>query len=127
MGIYANAAISAREIIIAGINPEVAWDQAIREFTTSTHSINKGCTKSAFLGLCEDGYIQGVNRGHYTNSTKNKSYAIKAVEILRRNPNVVYTNNSLWVNVLNELHLGPKCHSEQMDVVLALWKSGYIR
>lgn len=121
MGIYAKAALSAREKIITGIHPELAWNQAIREFTISNHSINKGCPKSAFLGLCEDGYIQGVNRGHYTNSTKNKSYAIKAVEILRRNPNVVYPKENLWNNVLNELHLGPKSHSEQMDVVLALW------
>ena len=126
MGIYAKVALAARERIINGMNPELAWNEVIREFTTSIHSINKGCPKSAFLGLCEDGYIKGVNSGHYTNSTKNKRYAIKAVELLRRNPYILYSNYTLWINVLKELDLETKSYSQQMDVVLALWKSGCI-
>ncbi|MDP3453191.1 MAG: hypothetical protein Q8R90_09575 [Bacteroidales bacterium] len=130
MGIYANAALSARELITTGINPVVAWDSAIRKYTPSEYSKIEVCPKAAFLGLCEAGYIQGVNVGTYTKSVKNKKYAIKAVEILRRDSPIPVPNDykkiNLWRKVLNELHLKPKSYNGQMDVVLALWNGGHI-
>jgi hypothetical protein len=126
MNIYGIASLMALEEIQNNNSPEESWDIAIEQLTKSDTSRKKGCPKAAFLGLCEDGYIQGVNNGEYTNSTNNKEYAIKAVEILRREPNNPYKNITLWNQVLGELQLEQKKHNGQMDVVLDLWNAGKI-
>ena len=34
-------------------------------FPTQESSRKKGCPQSAFLGLCEDGYVKGIPQGRY--------------------------------------------------------------
>jgi hypothetical protein len=120
MGQYGKAAISATKSICNGMDPVKAWNLAIRELTTSTESTRKGCPKSAFLGLCEEGYVKGVKKGNYSAGIINKGYALKAVEIIHNNPNRTYTKNELWAQVFKELHLSFITENGQLDVVLSL-------
>ncbi|WP_420865668.1 DUF6979 family protein [Dickeya oryzae] len=48
----------------------------------------KSCPLSAFLGLCEDGYIKGIPKGKYTKSYKNKKYAVVAADIVLASDNI---------------------------------------
>jgi hypothetical protein len=66
--------------------------------------------------------LKGILKGNYTSSRKNKEYALKAVEILKERPNLVNNPKALWLEVVDE----PKIHNGQMDVIIALWKNGYI-
>jgi hypothetical protein len=58
----------------------------------------------------------------------NKRYAVKAVALLRNNPNRKFDENPalLWIDVLKALGMGKKAHNEQMHVVAALHKAKLI-
>lgn len=123
MKLYAKAAIEAVEIYTSEeISIENAWKKAVSHYSKSLHSINKGCPKATFLGLCEEGLITGVPKGNYTNSKNNKEYALEAVELIRQ-MGFVHTE-ILWEMVTNTCG---KKHNAQMDVVYALVNSKYIR
>ncbi|HAU4892961.1 DUF6979 family protein [Aeromonas hydrophila] len=110
-----------------GLNPAEAWNLAVQEHLPTHSGQVKGCPKGAFLGLCSDGRVKGIQEGNYTRSTKNRDYAITAVEILKNRmgaPSI--SANDLWDAVMAKLgsDLTP---NHQMEVVLALWKEGLIR
>lgn len=45
---------------------ENSWQMAMLEvFPTQESSRKKGCPKSTFLGLCENGYVKGIPAGKY--------------------------------------------------------------
>ena len=107
----------------SGMNPVEAWDTAaIKHFGIGPAS-QKSCPKSAFLGLCSEGYVKGIPSGEYTSSQKNKKYAIDAVKLLRLEPNLTSDLAVLWKRVLNGQH---KQHNSQMDVVWALWQGEFL-
>jgi hypothetical protein len=88
MGKYGEAAVLAVQLYKEGIvsGPLDAWERAVsRVFPASTAQQDKGCPKGAFLGLCCDGLIEGIPQGAYSRSSKNKQYALKAIEILHGN------------------------------------------
>jgi len=127
MGRYGQAAIMAVELIKTEKvkNPIDAWETATCQiFGKGTSMQCKGCPKGAFLGLCEEGLINGIPSGKYTRSHKNKSYAVKAVSILKNNPRKNFTEETLWIEVIGNEY---KAYNQQMDVVIALWKKGYIK
>jgi len=108
-------------------NPEENWQKEVKKcFFDSISSQKKSCPKSAFLGLCEAGFVKGIPEEKYTRSIDNKAYAIKAIDILRNNTKPNYTPKNLWEKVKKELLIVKKDHNSQMDVVLALWENGYI-
>ena len=126
MNKYGQAAVKAARMMSAGStsSPQDAWERATSEiFGKGTPSQKKGCPKGAFLGLCEEGYVKGVPPGNYTNSTKNKRYAIQAVNLLRKDPTLSNDPKSLWALVMQG---EPKSHNSQMDVVVSLWMEGYL-
>jgi len=84
---------------------------------------DKGCPKGAFLGLCEEGLVRGIPRGLYTQSRKNKEYAVRAVRLLKEGQYAPKDPFVLWSRVMAG---DPKNYNQQMDVVLALWENGYI-
>lgn len=104
-------------------NPVLAWERAVNEIFETKSAKEKGCPKGTFLGLCEDGLVKEIPKGNYTNSIKNKGYALKAVSILKNNPNRSFTPRELW----EKLDLGDKRYNSQMDVVLALWHNNFIQ
>lgn len=126
MNKYGQASIKAVKLITAQncLAPEEAWKIAtIEVFGIGTTSQMKGCPKNTFLALCETGKVKGIKAGSYTKSTKNKGYAIKALELLSEEPSYSENPNLLWNKVINDI---PKKHNSQMNVVLALWNEGLI-
>lgn len=107
------------------LSPKKAWQTAANKcFGESTSAADKGCPKNAFLGLCEEGLIEGIEPGSYTRSKKNKQYALKAVEILKRFPSSAIDPKQLWDLVLPGKII---THNSQMDVVLSLRKACLIK
>ena len=115
-----------------GDNPREAWDKIAGEiFGYGTSSANKGCPRSAYLGLCEDGLIVGVSRGNYIfardDKKHNKVYAVHTVHMLRKNPCLADNKpRTLWNKVMHDIGKTGINHNNQMDVVLALWHEGMI-
>jgi hypothetical protein len=125
MSKYGDVAVKAATAIQSnnGEKPRDIWDLVASDiFGEGSSSQKKGCPRNAFLGLCEEGMIKGVQKGKYTSSKANKKYALKAVEILKENPVLVNDSKTLWLEVIEE----PKKHNGQMDVVISLWKHGLI-
>lgn len=125
VGKYGQAADEAVELIEKKLesNPINAWEVAtINIYGAGSSSQAKGCPRDAFLGLCEEGLVKGVPDALYCRSKKNKAYAIKAVELLKKEPKYAYDMNNLWDKVTG----GAKIHNSQMDVVIQLWENGKI-
>lgn len=126
MNKYGQVAVLAATNLRGSINsdPVQAWKSAADQvFPDSVSSRDKGCPKSAFLGLCEDGLIKGVDGGNYTRSLDNKRYAVNALAALRRNPSLANDHRALWEKVMNGIE---KSENSQMDVVIALWREGLV-
>ena len=120
---YGLTAIKALEIYKAEKSLRESWFSATVELFDSESSQNKGCPRSTFLGLCEEGLIKGISKGEYeSNSTKNKTHAINAVTYLKENNVESISTKELW----SKLNVGNKSHNSQMDVVLALWYNDLI-
>ena len=98
------------------------WKNTSKELDFSESMIHKGCPRNAFLGLCSAGLIKNISKGSYTKSILNKNYAEKAIDILKKNPELVENPLDLW----NQIQTETKKHNGQMDVVCALWKNGLI-
>lgn len=99
------------------------WSKYIVKNFDTKSSQEKSCPKNTFLGLCEEGLVKGIPKGKYTNSIKNKEYALQAIEILKQEKLSSFTPIELW----QKLNLGDKIHNSQMDVVLSLWNKNYIK
>jgi len=122
--LYGEAALKAVGILKCDPSktPPQAWKLAIGVVTKSEASRKKGCPRNAFLGLCEEGYLEGIPQGNYTNSKENKCYALQAVEQLRRHPELANSPAALW----NRIEKTAENHQGQMHVVIALWEEGLI-
>ena len=123
MGKFGEVAIMATKSLQRqiGLAPLDAWKQAaIEVFPNSKSSREKGCPKNAFLGLCEEGVLNGINSGDYTRSVDNKRYALDALLLLRKQPTLSQDKNALWRKILNGAN---KKHNAQMDVVVSLWEN----
>jgi hypothetical protein len=103
------------------LSPREAWDKAARShYPDKEAARNKGCPKSAFLGLCEEGIVENIPTGGYIKGKLNKSYALRALELLESNPNL--NIKELW-----KLVQPNKSHNEQMNVVKALFDQGLVK
>lgn len=103
MGKYGDPAIKATRFLLTGQrkSPLEAWSSAVRRiFSESISCQQKGCPKTAYLGLCEEGFIKGVPPGKYTRSSKNKCYAIDAVKLLKQEPALAGDQELLWSKVV---------------------------
>jgi hypothetical protein len=122
MNKYAQTALKAVQNYKGNNSISEIYERAAIEIFDTKSSQEKGCPKGTFLGLCEEGLVKGVPKGNYTKSIKNKEYALKAIEILKRAATKRFTPKELW----SELNLGGKNSNSQMDVVLALWVNDLI-
>ena len=125
MSKYGEAAIIAVQLLKEGAatEPRDAWTKATKKvFPTSIDLQNKGCPRGAFLGLCNEGMIVGVPPGDYSNPTKNGSYAVNAVNILRTNRLLSSQPNLLWKKAVGST----KSENHQMNVVVGLWEANCI-
>lgn len=125
MNKYGQVAINATTLCRNNvITPVSAWKiEAEKLYGVGSESARKSCPKSAFLGLCEEGLVKGIPVGNYTDSIKNKEYALKAVEYLIEHPELAANKTGLWKLIVGE----EKSHNSQMDVVAALFESNLIK
>lgn len=107
-------------------SPIEAWDFATKEiFGEGTWAQKKSCPKNAFLGLCEEGLVKGIPQGLYNSrkNSKNKEYAVKAVTLIRKRPELIDNLLELWILSINGVEIS---HNYQMNVVQALWNKELI-
>jgi len=50
------------------LDPASEWDDIAKSTIWSQSSIEKGCPRDAFLGLCDAGCVIGIPSGNYTKS-----------------------------------------------------------
>ena len=122
---YGDIALSAVNIYrIKNDSPRNAWEKATFQiYTKGSSGQKKGCPRDAFLGLCEEGLVVGIKKGDYTESKKNKEYALKAAELLISKKASQEKTTVLWLEIQCD---HPKSQNGQMDVVLALWTNNLI-
>jgi hypothetical protein len=125
MGQFGITAVEAVELYKnGGANaPAKAWGKSVQKNVHSESTQEKGCPRNTFLGLCEEGLVCGIPKGNYTDSIDNKSYGIRAVACLKKNPLLANSPMKLWEAIGN----ADKCHNQQMDVVTALWNEVVIK
>jgi len=115
--------MAARQGISAKDSPIAQWESAMEKlYPTSPTARKKSSPRGAFLGLCEEGLVQGIPAGAYKASRDDKAYAIRAVTLLTEGTEQRSTS-ALWRAVTNGAE---KTHNSQMDVVLALWNNDLI-
>ena len=122
---YRDAAVLAVELVSSGncVDAVAAWSQATSKLFPSSASLrDKGCPKGAFLGLCNEGVVVGVEPGDFAKPSKNGEYAIDAVKVLRKNKFLASQPDLLWKKVAGNT----KTQNHQMDVVIGLWEAGLI-
>lgn len=123
---YGVSAVNAIRHYHSGRSSSVvdAWDRAVADaFPDSPSSQRKGSPRGTFLGLCEAGIVDGIPSGRYTNSPKNKLYGLKALELLRAEPELANDKTALWRAVVGDQETQA---NHQMDVVVSLWQAGLI-
>jgi hypothetical protein len=129
MSKFSEATVKAVGFCRDGIcsNPAEAWEKAVVEVGFTETSQEKGCPKSAFLGICEEELVKGIEPGSYTDSEKNKNYGLTAIRLLKGTSGLARNASKLWKAVLEELSEDiSKTHNSQMDVVIALWENNLL-
>jgi hypothetical protein len=126
MGKFGEVAVEAtRRLNSAEVSdPREAWHSAAQALGCSQDMAVKSCPRSAYLGLCEEGLVNGAPRGRWTKSVDNKRYAVDAVRSLRKCPSWLYKPTTcLWREVIQPRIIR---HNDQIDVVFELWRNGLI-
>jgi hypothetical protein len=125
---YGEAALLAVKMDTHGkaLSPTERWEDAVRRvYPTTPIGQKKSGPRMAFVGLCEAGLVKGIEPGvpapSSSQASRNKAYAVQAVELLRAGTHK--TVSQLWSAVSDG---DATDHASQMDVVLALWKNGLI-
>ena len=126
MGKFGNVAVEATRRLSSAedTDPREAWRSAAQFLLGYSPSMmRKNCPRSAYLGLCELGLVEGAPRGRWIKSDDNKLYAQRAVRALRHDPTWLERPTLLWHEVSLSL---TKTQNNQIDVVFALWRERLI-
>lgn len=121
---YSKIAVKATLVAVSQMmSPVEAWELELK----LAQKADKGCPKGTFLGLCQNGFVKGIPVGSYTNSKKNAKYGLVGRELLLSQPDL-YLNDTkkLWSDILGVLHLPPKAPNQQAEVLIELWKNGFL-
>ncbi|MBF0212816.1 MAG: hypothetical protein HQM00_04520 [Magnetococcales bacterium] len=105
------------------------WIDGMKKRTESKDSQEKYCPWGAFLGLCEQGEIDGIEAGSYSSSSEdnvNKEYALILVKLIAEKPEIRLNRNNLWKE-FGKIIGKELSKNGQMDVVIALWNAGYLK
>jgi hypothetical protein len=120
---YGEAAILAAKQASGSKNPTAQWESALEKlYPTSPVARTKNSPRGAFLGLCEEGLVVGIDKGEYTKSKEHKEYAVRAVALLLDGKQR-WSRGALWQAVAK---YAGQSERGQMDVVLALWNNNLI-
>ncbi|MGM3172487.1 DUF6979 family protein [Dickeya lacustris] len=130
MGIYGKTAVAVVSAYDSSNKPDPreCWEYSITLFTNSRDSQRKGCPKSAFLGLCQDGYVKGIPKGDYLPpDSPNKRYAVVAAECVLKEPSRKYSRAELWRIATKDCPDAAENENGQIDVVLTLKDAGLLQ
>ena len=96
---YGEAAlIAARLEVSERVTAAERWDVAVRRlYPEKPYMQKKGAPKGAFLGLCAAGLVKDVAADETISANRNGTFAVKAVELLRRGTHRTVTE--LWAEV----------------------------
>lgn len=121
---FSQVAIKSIELITKEhIEPRQAWQISVEEiFKESPSAISKNCPKSAFLVLCQEGLINGVPKGNYTDAIETKDYILSGLELIKNDSTLANNPSKLWDKVVNE----NKAHNQRMHILCDIYKKGYI-
>lgn len=121
MGIFGKTAIDAVEFMKNNITctSKDAWQKFIVLNTSSEESQKKGCSRLAFMGLCEEGYILGIPASSTKTISKNSKYATQAAKYLIDYKPQKITIKELWQKIEEPKPLN---ENGQMQIVIALWQ-----
>ena len=130
MTIFEKAAICAVKIINdKNLSPEEAWFEAISEYTNSYETRIKKCPKHAFVDLYYHNKLKLDRPIHHVRQdlTINGRYALKAIELLIKDPLLSHNKNELWTRTMLELKEHPnKTKNGQIDIVIALFDNNLL-
>lgn len=101
---------------------EDAWNSSIKKHTKSENTQKKGCPRNTFFSLCTCGYVKGIPKVccKKAENSKEKEYALKAIELLKEKPELRKNKSDLWSKISGT------SHQSQLDVVFALLDSDNI-
>lgn len=113
-----------RRITQDALAPADAWAVMAAELYAATPALqDRGCGRSAFLGLCAAGAICGIPASDCVDTKKDQSYALRALEILNEDPTLAHDQDTLWRFVTDGRGIR---HNGQMDVVCTLFRAGLL-
>lgn len=88
MGIYGIAAVQTVLNYDSEVDLREQWTNAISKETTSPKSIDKGCPRATFLGLCESRVVKNIPSKDYKAGGNNKCHALKLLVLAKENPKI---------------------------------------
>lgn len=94
-----------------------AWERAAQYVIKSQNSIEKGCPRAVFVGLCESGDLIGIPKTKQSDSP-NYLYAKFAINEWKKG---TASKSEMWERVKIQFPNGAKNHQGQLDVVIGLW------
>lgn len=125
MARYGEAAVWATRIAVEEKkSPNAAWlDACLRLHPKSIYSAIKGCPRTTYLTLCEEGCVRGIPAGKYVDGRENTAHALALLYVLRQDEDLVDASTQrLWKLAGGE----DKTENGQVEVVVALWRAGLI-
>lgn len=125
MARYGEAAVwAARMIAEDHLRPEVAWERACGKLNpTSIDAATKGCPRTTFLTLCEEGFVRGVQRGHFSDGRENAEHALALARLLVEDSDLADSSTGrLWKMAGG----GGKKENGQVEVAVALSRAGLL-
>ncbi|MFJ5437875.1 DUF6979 family protein [Pectobacterium brasiliense] len=126
--VYGRTAVAVVRNHANGQNPRESWENEISLLTDLKSIREKGCPKSAFLGLCEAGYVNGIPAKKYLlRGGKNKGYAIAGAKVVLAHAAKIYQPEDLWLIIKESIPARPDKYNQQMHVVLALKDAGLLQ
>ena len=112
---------AVKRITQDALAPEGAWAVMAAELYSGTPALQeRGCGRSAFLGLCAAGVVRGVDASDCADAKKDQDYALRALKILNEDPTLAHDQDTLWRLVTEGRTIR---HNGQMDVVCTLFRA----
>ncbi|WP_230289394.1 hypothetical protein [Deinococcus sp. 14RED07] len=104
-----------------GLTPREAWAAAQRLVEGTPSTLNKGCPRSTFVSLAEQGYVRGVPAQAATRPlTLNARHALHAWKVAQADPTLLNRKRAWWAATRAHSGTSRENHAGILDVLRAL-------
>ena len=124
--LYTRIAKQAFQNLQGQTSSVLAWQNSAAQLASSPHSRDKGCPRSAFVGLANGGYLRGVS-GRAEQLSKNATYALVAKELYDERPEYLEQRAAWWAAVSQRCGTQRSSQNGVLDVVAGLIQVGAFR